>query len=130
MGEILQATCKNCRHMWRPYGMRPISTPIRGYFECPKCKHGDDHEWLDDETNKLLYRRRHGLDDKEDIESLKQRVSILEQKQSLEEQQRSTLEKEIKILKEWAEQREKDFRAIEDMAREIERDEKFREENK
>ena len=66
----------------------------------------------------------------DEFELLKQRLSLLEQKLALEEQKRSTIESELQIIKDWSFHRESDFRRIEDMAKEIEADEKFREEHK
>ena len=131
MGEILQATCKDCNHIWNPFGYRRYITPHTANVECPNCKVKLDATWDDLETKKLKRQQELGLvQHNDEFELLKQRLSLLEQKLALEEQKRSTIESELQIIKDWSFHRESDFRRIEDMAKEIEADEKFREEHK
>ena len=131
-GEILQATCSSCNHRWKPFGTEKFVTPHISKVTCPNCNVEANFTWDDAETKKLLHQQSLGLikNNEDGIEFLKQKFSLLEQKLSLEEQKRSTLESELQIIKDWSFHRENDFRRIEDMAKEIMEDEKYREEHK
>ena len=131
MGDILHAICDHCNHDWAPYGQQVYVTPHTANITCPNCQITEEMTWDDAETKKLKHQQELGLiRNNEDVELLKQKFSLLEQKLSLEEQKRSAVESELQIIKDWASHRENDFRIIEDEARKIIEDERFRQDNK
>ena len=128
---MILATCSKCGNDWSPFGQDLMITPITSTVTCPKCNFKEEMTWSDPETKKLKHQQQLGLiPNNSELELLKQKFSLLEQKLALEEQKRSSVESELKILKDWSFHRENDFRRIEDMAKEIEADDKFREEHK
>lgn len=127
---VLRATCSSCSHIWCPYGQGRTYTPLRATIKCPKCHTKMTYEWSDPETKKLIHQRKLGLDNKVDFDSLKQRIDILEQRVSLSEQQRAILEEKLNMVERWSSQREEDFRIIEEIAKDLIDDKKYREDNR
>ena len=127
----LGAVCEQCGHQWQPFGDQSIALPVVNMkLTCPQCNHSKPYSWYDEETSKMLQRKKLGLlKDKTNatrISELEKRITILEQLLELEKKRRELAEADTQWIKEWANRREKDFEDIDMLVEEEKERQRFR----
>lgn len=129
----LLATCQECDHQWYPYGrFTKMGVPHTAITKCPKCGNKGEVTWLDSETDKKLVQQRLGLleNSPQKIKDLEHKVELLTKEIELEKKKRELFEAELEQFEYWAEDREEDFLHIEQLAKELDDEKKFKEDNK
>ena len=116
------ATCTKCRYEWKPHGYQKFILPHSDVMVCPKCKHKEEMTWADSETEKKQLQKKLGLvNDGElinKITELEKKFSLLQKELEIEIKKREISETELQKVKDWAKDRENDFREIEILAEE------------
>jgi hypothetical protein len=131
---VIQATCIKCNHKWSPYGEKFTLLPHIATISCPKCGDSAESHWYDEATKKKLTLRKLGLDGSAEankkIKDLEKRISILEKENKILREKDELTNAKITQINSWKKDREQDFIAIEELAKEDEEKNEFRKNNR
>ena len=97
---ILNATCPNCGHYWRPFGNKSVIIPDTQIVICPECNQKFKKTWCDSETRKKLAEKELGLSENNDkkIKDLEHRIDLLVRELELEKKKRELFEVKLEKL--------------------------------
>ena len=128
---VLQYQCSKCDAESLPWNNEEFVLPHTATITCPECKHVEKYTWYDEETKKMISRKKLGLlssDEKNNqIIELTKKIELLQKELDLEKMKREMFDDRLAELEHWKKKRESMFNEIEDYYNE---DREFKEQNK